>query len=125
MKQLTLILILIVGSVSFSEAEEPRTVGVYKLHMNSDDHNTNDFEHNLHHMLYLSGVGDAYASINRTRKEANQQRLYCQPESAQLTGSDLMKIMDKKLYHPEQPAADALTVSEAMLQALKEKFPCP
>lgn len=125
MKQLVLILILIVSSVSFCEAEEPRTVVIYKRHMNSADHNANDFEHNLHHMLYLSGVGDAYASVNKMRKEANQPRLYCQPETAKLTGSDLMKILDKKLYHPEHPAADDLTVSEAMLQALKEEFPCP
>jgi hypothetical protein len=93
--------------------------------MSSDDHNPNDFDHTLHHLLYLSGVADSYTTLNKKHKESGQPPLYCQPESTQISGADVMKILDKKLYHPEQPAEDSLTVSEALLQALKEEFPCP
>ena len=125
MKLITLNLVLIFAFTSFCMAEEPRTVGVYKRHISSDEHNPNDFDHRLHHLLYLSGVGDAYKSVNATRKKNNEPLLYCQPETVQLSGADMMDILNKKLHHPEHPAADDLTVSEALLQALQDEFPCP
>lgn len=124
MKYITLTLVLIFTFGSWCMAEEPRTVGVYKRHISSDDHNPNDFDHKLHHLLYLSGVADAYRTVNKMRKENNQPPLYCQPETISLSGTDVMEILNKKLHHPERPAADDLTVSEALLQALQDEYPC-
>ena len=124
MKYFALMLILVLTPCTSTLAEEPRTVGVYKRHMSSSDHNANDFDHTLHHLLYLSGVADAYASINKRLKDEQKKLLYCQPQEPHLSGSDIMKILNKKLYHPERPAADNLTVSEALLLALQEEYPC-
>ena len=124
MKFVTLPLILIFALTSLCMAEEPRTIGVYKRHISSDEHNPNDFDHRLHHLLYLSGVGDAYKSVNAMRRKNQQPLLYCQPETVHLSGADMMELLEKKINHPEHPAAENLTVSEALLQALQDEYPC-
>jgi len=125
MKHISLTLITLLAFFSLCMAEEPRTVSVYKRHISSGDHNPNDFDHKLHHLLYLSGVGDAYTSVNAMRKKNNELPLYCQPEATRLSGADMMEILNKKIFHSDHPISDDLTVSEALLQALQEEYPCP
>lgn len=124
MKTIILLVIVSLAAASFSFAEEPRTVGIYKRHMSSEDHSSSDFDHTLHHLLYLSGVSDGYAVLNKQRITSQEAPLYCQPEAKVLSGADYIQILEKKLYSPESPAPDNLTVAEAMLLALQDEFPC-
>ena len=105
-------------------AEEPRTVGIYKRHMAIDRQQKKNFDHILHHLLYLSGISDGYATINMRRKADKQKLLYCQPEAEILNGADYMRILEEALKRSDNPIADHLTVAEALLLALEEEFPC-
>lgn len=124
MKSITLLVITMLLASSYSFAEGPRTVGTYKRHMKSEEHRSDDFDHTLHHMLFLSGVTDGYAVINDQRAANQEELLYCQPEAKTLNGADYIQILEKKLYHAKTPAPDDLTVAEAMLSALQKEFPC-
>jgi len=105
-------------------AEEPRTVGIYKRHMQADKQQKKDFDHILHHMLYLSGISDGYTTINKQRKADKQKLLYCQPDTEILHGADYMRILEEALNRPDTPIVDQLTIAEAMLLALQAEFPC-
>jgi len=122
MKTSILIVILIlIASSSF--AEEPRTVGVYKRHIATENH-AKEFDHNVHHMLYLSGVADGFTTINRQREASREELLFCLPKDTSLSGKDYMQILQHKLEQTVDPVPDSSTVAEAILIALKEKFPC-
>lgn len=124
MKQFITIIAVSLLTITYCYAEEPRTVRTYKRHIKSDEHQGKDFDHAIHHMLYLSGVGDGYRAINKQRKADKQKPLYCQLDAQTLDGADYVKILEKALKNPDNPIADQLTVAEAMLLALKEEFPC-
>ena len=110
--------------VTSAYAEEPRTVAVYKKHMRSSDHNKGNFDHLMHHMLYLSGVADAYKVMNDRRTAAERQPLYCQPDDVTLNGNDYIRMFELGLYDSANPLPDHLTVAEALLLVLQEEFPC-
>ena len=116
------IIVLIIATTSF--AEEPRTVGVYKKHMLSDEHKKKDFDHTLHHMLYLGGVTDGLNTINSNNMAKGHAPLYCLPEDLSLTGRDAMQILEGMLFAENSSISDSMTVAEAMLVALQQKFPC-
>ena len=124
MKQLIIIIAVTVLAITNCYAEEPRTVGIYKDHIKSEEHKSQNFDHVIHHMLYLSGVGDGYIAINKQRKTDKQKPLYCPLDTETLNGADYVRILDKTLKNPDNQIADQLTVAEAMLLALKQEFPC-
>ena len=124
MKQLITIIAVILLTITNCYAEEPRTVGTYKKHIKSDEHQGKNFDHFIHHMLYLSGVGDGYIAINKQRMTDKQKPLYCQLDAEALNGADYVRILDKALKNPDNQIPDQFTVAEAMLLALKEEFPC-
>ena len=106
-------------------SEEPRTVAMYKRHIEADKQQGAGLDHTLHHMLYLTGVSDGYVVLNKKREADGQKPLYCQPSSKTLDGSDYMKILGEALSQTKDPIADHLSVAEAMLLALKGEFRCP
>ena len=124
MKQLitALFIILILGTSS--HAEKPRTVNVYKQHIQSSEHTKGSFDHHMHHMLYLSGVADAYTVLNNRRAAAGSPLLYCQPSEKTLNGNDYIRILEQQVYDPDNPLPGHLTVAEALLLSLQEEFPC-
>lgn len=126
MKQLTTALFIILFQFSSSYAEElqPRTVSVYKRHMQSSDHGKDNFDHQMHHMLYLSGVADAYTVLNQRSAAAGHPLLYCQPGDKNLNGNDYIRILEQQLYDPDNPLPDHLTVAEGLLRSLQKEFPC-
>ena len=124
MKQLitALFIILILGTSS--HAENPRTVNVYKQHIQSSVHKKGSFDHHMHHMLYLSGVADAYTVLNNHRAAAERPLLYCQSADITLNGNDYIRILEQRLFAPDSPLPDHLTVAEALLLSLQDEFPC-
>ena len=126
MKQVTTAFFIILLLIPYSYAEElqPRTVSVYKRHMQSPDHGKGNFDHQLHHMLYLSGVADAYMVLNKRRAAAGDPLLYCQPGDNNLNGNDYIRILEQQLYDPDNPLPDHLTVAEGLLRSLQKEFPC-
>lgn len=119
----TILMILLLATPCF--AVEQRTVGTYKRHMNSDEHNAKDLDHNLHHMLYLTGIHDGYAAVNQELTSKGAPPLYCQPHTKELSGQDCMTLFEQFIYSHEDPKINALTIPDAMLQALRREFPCP
>ena len=111
-------------SITTCYAAEPRTVGAYKDHMKVDSQHKPDLDHTLHHLLYLTGISDGYAVINKQRMADKQKPLYCQPETEILHGADYMRILEKTLNHSDSPVPDHFSVAEAMLLSLEEEFPC-
>jgi len=124
MKRIITALVLTLLSITTCYAVEPRTVGAYKAHMKVDIQQKPDLDHTLHHMLYLTGVSDGYAIINKHKMANKQNPLYCQPETEVLSGADYMRILEKTLTHHDNPVPDHFSVAEAMLLALREEFPC-
>ena len=124
MKRIITAFALTLLSITTSYAVEPRTVGAYKDHMKVDSQQKPGLDHTLHHMLYLTGVSDGYAIMNKHKMANKQNPLYCQPETEVLSEADYMRILEKTLNHPGNPAPDHFLVAEAMLLALKEEFPC-
>ena len=110
--------------ISNCYAEERRTVGTYKQHMNNEEHSASDLDHNLHHMLYLAGVGDGYAFLNKKRKSLGEKLLYCQPDMKTLNVKAYRSIFEKFIYSQENPVTNSLPVSGGMLLALQHEFPC-
>lgn len=108
-----------------AEPDQPRTVAVYRQHMMSDAHKTASFDHIMHHMLYLSGAADAYAVINRHRGLQGTGPFYCIPEGTFLHGNDYLTIFETYLEQNQKTLPGNMAVSEALLQALQSKFPCP
>jgi hypothetical protein len=125
MKRIITIFAVTLLTITICYAEEPRTVGVYKRHMEVDDKQNKSLDHTVHHMLYLSGVCDGYTAINKRRRADKQKMLYCQPDAETLNGVDYMRILEEALDPPDNTFSDQLPVAEAMLLALKEEFPCP
>jgi hypothetical protein len=123
-KQVITTFIIVLMLVSSGYAEKPRTIAVYKQHIHSDEHDQGNFDHHLHHMLYLSGVADAYTVLNNHRAAAEQPLLYCQPGEGTLNGNDYIRILEQRLYHPDTPLPDHLTVAEGLLLSLQDEFPC-
>lgn len=124
MKKFITIVAVTLLTITYCYAEEPRTVKTYKKHIKSDEHQRKDFDHAIHHMLYLSGVADGYRVINKQRKADQQKPLYCQLDAQSLDGADYVRILEKALKNSDISIVDQLTVAEAMLLALKEEFPC-
>ena len=93
MKQCITIVALTLLTITNCYAEKPRTVGLYKEHIKSDEHQSKDFDHVIHHMLYLNGVVDGYLSINRQRQTDQQKPLYCQFDAVKLNGADYVRIL--------------------------------
>jgi hypothetical protein len=123
-KQVITTFIIVFLLVSSSYAEKPRTLAVYKQHNQSPDHDKGNFDHLMHHMLYLSGVADAYTLMNKQRVADEHPLLYCQPGDVTLNGNDYIRILEQRVYHPDTPLPDHLTVSEALLLSLQDEFPC-
>jgi hypothetical protein len=124
--------ILIIGIIAVTaltaqaeEPEQPRTVSVYRQHMMSETHKKASFDHIMHHMLYLSGAADAYAVLNRHRSQKGLGALYCIPEGTSLHGNDYLTIFETYLETSHGTLASNMPVSEALLQAMQAKFPCP
>lgn len=126
MKQFAIALFIIALPMTSSYADEvqPRTVSIYKRHMQSTEHDQGNFDHLMHHMLYLSGAADAYTVLNNRRVAAGQPRFYCQPDEITLNGNDYIRILEQQLFRPDSPLPDHLTVAEALLLSLQEEFPC-
>lgn len=126
MKQLIIALFIILFLVTsgYTEEPQPRTVSVYKRHMQSPDHDKGNFDHQLHHMLYLSGVADAYSINNERRAAEGLPLLYCLPDNTSLNGNDYIALLEQQINDPDTPLPDRMTVAEALLLALQEKFPC-
>ena len=125
MKYLVTALVLLFASLpAHAQESQPRTVSVYKQHMLSSDHNKGNFDHLLHHMLYLSGVADAYTVLNNRRAAADSSLLFCQPGDKILNGNDYLRILEQQMYDPDSPLPDHLTVAEALLLSLQKEFPC-
>ena len=124
MKQVITTFIIILLLVTSSYAEKPRTLSVYKQHVQSAEHEQGNFDHHLHHMLYLSGVADAYTVLNNGRAAAGSALLYCQPSEKTLNGNDYIRILEQQVYDPDNPLPGHLTVAEALLLSLQEEFPC-
>ena len=116
-------LMLLLWTTSHAD-EGPRTVGVYKDHIKADREKGVSLDHTLHHMLYLTGIGDGFAVINKQRMDRGVRPLYCKPESTILDGGDYMRILETALARTDQPIGNHLPVAEAMLVALVAKFPC-
>lgn len=106
-------------------AGQERTVATYKKHIQSAEHRAGDFDHNLHHMLYLTGIGDTYLFLNNQKETFGDKVLYCQPKDTKLTGQDYKSIFENYIHEHEAPEFDSLTIPAALLMALEEKFPCP
>lgn len=126
MKHLITALFILLSLVTSSYAQEsqPRTVSIYKRHMQSAEHDKSNFDHHLHHMLYLSGVADAYTILNEHRAAEGHALLYCLPDNTTLNGNDYITILEKTLYDSEPPLPDDMKVAEALLVAFQEEFPC-
>lgn len=124
MKRILTAFALTLLAITTCYAVEPRTVGAYMEHMKIDSQKKPDLDHTLHHMLYLTGVSDGYAVMNKQKIADAQKPLYCQPETARLNGYDYMRILEKTLNSPDKPVPDLFSVAEAMLLALKKEFPC-
>jgi hypothetical protein len=124
MKRIITAFALALLSITTSYAVEPRTVGAYIDHMKVDKQQKPDLDHTLHHMLYLTGVSEGYEVVNKQQRADKQKRLFCQPETEMLNGTDYMRILERSLNRPDKPVPDHLSVAEAMLLALKEEFPC-
>lgn len=105
-------------------AGEQRTVRTYKRHINSAEHRVTDLDHNLHHMLYLTGINDGYALLNKQLTGNGEPLLYCQPDTMTLSGQDTKEIFEKFIYSEENQDTNNLSIPEAMLLALKQEFPC-
>lgn len=106
-------------------AETQRNVSTYKKHMASQEHRAGNFDHDLHHMLFLTGIGDTYHFLNRQRINSGNQALYCQPEGLVLSGQDYKKLFETFINNLDTPESETLEIPEAMLLALQKKFPCP
>ena len=117
-------ILLFVVTSSYAQESQPRTVSIYKRHMQSTDHDKNNFDHHMHHMLYLSGVADAYTVLNEHRAAEGRALLYCVPDNTSLNGNDYITILEKALYNSEPPLPDDMKVAEAVLVALQKEFPC-
>ena len=108
-----------------SLAERQRTVSAYKKHIKSSEHNSSDFHHQLHHMLFLTGIGDTFRFLNSEKKAAGETPFYCQPIDTRLTGQDYLNIFGSYIQDDDSSDFNSLTIPEALRLALQEKFPCP
>ena len=120
----TALVFLLVSFFAHAQESQPRAVSVYKRHIESADHDKGNFDHHMHHMLYLSGVADAYTVLNNQRSASEQQLLYCQPGDVTLNGNDYIRILEQRVYHPDAPLSDHLMVAEGLLLSLQDEFPC-
>ena len=120
----SIVIVLICQTYALGSGQQPRTVSVYKRHIQSDEHKKAGFDHVMHHMLYLSGVADALKIINQQRKQESRQAFFCLPENPALKGSDYIRILEDHLFNVETPLPDDLLVAEALLIALKKEYPC-
>lgn len=121
----TIVIAILLSIATNCLAEKQRNVATYKKHMASEEHRSGNFDHELHHMLFLTGIGDTYRFLNRQKTNSGDVALYCQPEDLKLTGQDYKNIFEKFIHSHEGPEHGALKIPEAMLLALQEKFPCP
>jgi hypothetical protein len=119
-----IIISLLLSIATSCLAEKPRNVATYKKHMGSEEHKSGNFDHNLHHMLYLMGTGDTYRFLNLKKANSGNEVLYCQPENSNLNAQDYKSIFEKFIYSHNGAKHETLVIPEAMLFALQEKFPC-
>ena len=124
MKQLFSAMFIMLTLATSGYAEKLRTITVYKQHIQSAEHDQGNFDHHMHHMLYLSGVADAYAVLNQRGVADGRERLYCLPDSTMLNGNDYIRILETAIYQSEPPLPGNMNVAEALLVALQEEFPC-
>ena len=108
-----------------SLAEHQRTVSTYKNHIESNEHNAGGLDHQIHHMLFLTGIGDTFHFLNSEKKAAGETPFYCQPISTRLTGQDYQGIYESYIQGDDSPGFNSLTIPEALRLALQDKFPCP
>ena len=100
MKQVITTFIIVLLLVTSSYAEKPRTLAVYKLHVQSAEHDQGNFDHHLHHMLYLSGVADVPALVTRIGGIADVAEV---TEQALSGFSDPIMLMIAGLFIGEGP----------------------
>ena len=122
MKNILILISITLITTTVCYAKEPRTVEAYRHHMQLDLQHNKDFDHTLRHILYLNGIGDGYVTINKRRRANNQSPLYCQQESRALHGIDYKRLLEEMI---KKPITGHLAVSEALLLALEQEFPCP
>ena len=108
-----------------SLAEHQRTVSTYKNHIESNDHNAGDLDHQIHHMLFLTGIGDTFHFLNSEKDAVGETPFYCQPISTRLTAQDYQSIFEKYIQGDDSSDFNSLTIPEALLLAFQDKFPCP
>ena len=120
----SIVIVLMTQTYALGSGQQPRTVSVYKKHIQSDEHTKAGFDHVMHHMLYLSGAADALIILNQQRKEQQHQPFFCLPENHSMNGSDYVRILEAHLFDPETPLPDDLLVAEALLIALEKEYPC-
>ena len=120
------LLFLFFGLIATSSfAEHQRIVSTYKTHIQSNEHNAEDFGHQIHHMLFLTGIGDTFHFLNSEKEAAGETLFYCQPISTRLTGHDYQSIFERYIQSNDSSGFNSLTIPEALRLALKDKFPCP
>lgn len=120
-----MILVLLLTTATNVLGEHSRNVATYKKHMGSEEHRSSDFDHNLHHMLFLTGIGDTYHFLNTKKANSGDKVFYCQPEETKLTGQEYTTLFEKFIHARDDTDFNAMTLPEAMLLALQQKFPCP
>ena len=108
-----------------SFAEHQRIVSTYKTHIQSNEHKAEDFGHQIHHMLFLTGIGDTFHFLNSEKEAAGETPFYCQPISTRLTGHDYQSIFERYIQSNDSSDFNSLTIPEALRLALQDKFPCP
>lgn len=108
-----------------SLAEHQRTVSAYKKHFKSDEHNSGGLDHQVHHMLFLTGIGDTFRLLNSEKESDGETPFYCVPISTRLTGQDYLNIFETYIQSNDSYDFNSLTIPAALRLALKDKFPCP
>ena len=108
-----------------SLAEHQRTVAAYKNHIKSDEHNSGGLDHQVHHMLFLTGIGDTFRLLNHEKEADGETPFYCLPTGTKLTGQDYLNIFENYIQGNNSSDFNSLTIPEALRLALQDKFPCP
>jgi hypothetical protein len=90
------------------------------------DHGTVDDKNFV--MTLMVGIADGFSAVNDELNDNGKPMLYCAPESAKLTGDQLIDISRRWVEANRTKAPDIDTAppppAAALLYALEEAFPC-
>jgi hypothetical protein len=75
-------------------------------------------------MAYVGGLQDAFLSANAELiANMNRRPIYCQPQNMALKINNVEDILNKYISNHNVPGN--FQISEVLLSALEETFPCP